>query len=124
MKNQLYFTNEKGFILPSMSLLIFILFIIFLANISIYHLELNMHHHLLKRIEIESLIQLGVETYKNDLETSEKILQNAQYEFPQGKVNIFAIEALTESMMEIKMTIESEQQEQYSVDLTIPLLNH
>lgn len=124
MKKRLLFTNETGFILPSVCFLLFLLLLIFLTNITIYELELTMSKQMIDQIKIESLIQLGVETYKNDLQSSQTFIPQTNYQFPQGIVVISASEEPIEQLIQIKMDIQMEDHEQYGVDLTIPLLNH
>lgn len=123
LKNRSYFTNETGFILPSVVFLIFVLFVIFLANVSVYELELTMGEHHLEQVKIETLIQLGLESYKDDLQKSETFIPKKNYSFPYGEVIISAYEDKPRQIITINININTDQNQQYRTDFSIPLLN-
>lgn len=124
LKNRSYFTNETGFILPSVVFLIFVLFVIFLANVSVYELELTMGEHHLEQVKIETLIQLGLESYKDDLQKSETFIPKKNYSFPYGEVFISAYEDKPRQIITINININTDQNQQYRTDFSIPLLNN
>jgi len=124
LKNRLSFTNETGFILPSVTFLIFMLFIIFLANVSIYELELSMSEHHFEQIKIETLIQLGLETYKAELQESENFIHKKSYSFPYGDVSVTATENKHNELITINMRINTDKNHQYQTSFSISLLNN
>src|SRR5699024_7304154 len=94
MKNQSYFTNSRGFILPSIILIILLLLIVFTTSILIYKQEMFIAKNHMEQLKIESLIHLGIESYKEDLKVSEYFIDKQIYSFSQGDVTISATEGL------------------------------
>lgn len=56
----------------------------------IYQQEIVMAKNHLEQLKIESLIQLGIESYKDDLKNSNHFLNEKHYYFPLGDVSIEA----------------------------------
>lgn len=123
MKNRSPTISEAGFVLPSVIFLISILLIVFLANASIYALEINMGKHMIEQIKIESLIQLGLESYKAELQSTKEFLSQVSYQFPQGEVEIIATKNEPTEEILVNLNIHTDENQEYITNLTISLLN-
>src|SRR5699024_12432963 len=84
MKKQLSFTNSLGFILSYVLFLIMIIFIVLSASIHIYKKEMLMTHQHIEQQKIESLIQIGITMFKEELVTEDIHTEKVTYTFPDG----------------------------------------
>src|SRR5690625_1023364 len=123
LKKSSYFINESGFVLPSISFLIFILFIVFLGNLFIYEIEIKMFAHNLELLKIDTLIQMSIESYKNDLLHSDDFITSTNYQFPYGMAMITAQENVMDQYIALHLKIKTEQNQQYFAEFTIPSIN-
>src|SRR5690625_2885206 len=103
MKKRLFFINESGFILPYVLFLITIIFIVLTANIHIYKQETYNTHHHLEQLKIETLVQMGIMTFKNDYMDKNIQTNEVTYTFPDGTVDIsFVPKELNEHLLHIR----------------------
>lgn len=86
-------TNDKGFILLHVLFIISLLFIIVSYGVSSYRNEVYITQRQVEQITVESIFQMARESYKRDLATSEEIINNITYEFPQGGTDISILSA-------------------------------
>jgi|SRR5690625_77932 len=123
MKNQSSFMSESGFILPSVSLIIFILFIIFTTNIAIYKQDVVIADNHIKQIKIETLIQLALESYKAELKASDHFIDQYDFTISYGEVILLATENTQDETIIIDMRIRLSENHVYHTDFIISSLN-
>lgn len=81
--------NQAGFFLPTVLLVITVVFIMISASIIRYKNELHVAHQLINYVEIETLFQMSLTAFKNDyynhlLDENNHIY----YNFPNGHVAV------------------------------------
>ncbi|GAB3791351.1 hypothetical protein [Virgibacillus kimchii] len=91
MKNRLSFmSNDSGFFLPYVMLIITIVIIIVTASIQSYKNEIYITDRQVEHVIIESLFQLGWEMVKEEM-PSLHLPDRVHYTFPAGTVEISII---------------------------------
>ncbi|HLR80675.1 MAG TPA: competence type IV pilus minor pilin ComGG [Bacillota bacterium] len=115
MKNQSFFTNnDNGFFYPYVMFITAILFIVTTANINIYSNEIHLTKQLIEQTKIETLIQMGLTTFKEDVTTFKHPEGTVSYEFPSGQVNI-AFSTRDERYMQLDLKIETDTNYRHEV---------
>ncbi|MEN1970580.1 hypothetical protein WMZ97_21285 [Lentibacillus sp. N15] len=89
MKKQLYFThNQQGFILPYVLFIMTIILLVISAMVSTYQNDIRISQHHQDQLNIETLIQMGREQFKQEIDKHTATTGSVSYRFPPGKVNI------------------------------------
>lgn len=123
MKNQSFSINEMGFILPSVTFIIFILFILLSTNIAIYKQDVDMANNHIKQIKIETLIQLALDSYKAELRASDDFINHHDFTISYGEVILSASENTQDDTIIIDMRIKLSEKHIYHTDFIISSLN-
>lgn len=87
--------NEKGFILPLVLFITAIVMVIVLSGIQIYKNNIQLTHHHIQQLKIETLLQSALTRFKQELKNgnitlpgSSDELLSTSYTFPDGQVEI------------------------------------
>lgn len=74
----------------------------------------------LEQLKVESLIKLGIESYKNDTKNSGNFVSRKQYYFPQGNVFILASEDPIQDRIIIELQITTDKEQIYTSSIGLP----
>ncbi|HEX6594442.1 MAG TPA: competence type IV pilus minor pilin ComGG [Bacillota bacterium] len=122
MKKRLSFTNnENGFFYPYVLFIVSILFVIIMANISIYTNEIQMTHQLIEQTQVETLVQMGLTAFKEDF-TGDQHEGIVSYQFPPGRVDITF--SSNEKQIRLKIKVETNTNYTYTLTHTIRLSSY
>lgn len=95
MKKQSYFTwiqkynvNEAGFFLPYVLFITSLVFMIVTTSINIYQQDTQMTHRYVDQLRIETLVQMGLATFRKEYLPNESSTLTVDYVFPDGEVTI------------------------------------
>jgi len=106
MKNYLsYITRDNGFIMIHVLFVISLTFILVTSGIASYRNEILITDRQIEQIKIETLFQMGQAKYKQEQSASPSPILAANYDFPDGNVNISLVkieEAFTELHFRIR----------------------
>lgn len=116
MKKRLYFTNTKGFILPLSLFVLSLVFIFIMANIYVYQQEGTMTFNHIEQIKGETLIQMGIEKFKEENPLEE---DTTKYTFPYGTVNIKSTFDEEKDNIILTITAETDQNTTLTSSYTI-----
>ncbi|HLR75272.1 MAG TPA: competence type IV pilus minor pilin ComGG [Virgibacillus sp.] len=115
MKKQLSFMNNSGFILPYVLFIITIILIVLSASIHIYKQEINMTHHHIEQLKIETLIQMSIMAFKDDYLNDSLDSGSVTYNFPYGTVHTdYSVE--TTSTILMQLTIRTDEHSSYQTN--------
>lgn len=81
-------TKEQGFILPYTLFITTIILLLLTASINIYSREIQMTHHALEQLKLETLFQMGRTKFKNEFPFPAPVNDTTVYDFPDGRVQI------------------------------------
>ncbi|HEY4602634.1 MAG TPA: hypothetical protein VIG73_15305 [Cerasibacillus sp.] len=91
-KKSSFITNERGFFLPFVLFFTIVIFMLIMASIKSYQNDVIMTHRLSEHVKIETLYQMGLARFKNDLASQENLIDERTnhffYQFPSGQVDI------------------------------------
>lgn len=88
MKGPLHFiNNDHGFVLPYVLFIAAFILIVLSANIQTYEHDIYMTEQHLEQLRIESILQMGHISLKNDL-INDNDLKSASYSFPYGELDV------------------------------------
>src|SRR5699024_3718879 len=122
MKKQLSFTNSLGFILSYVLFLIIIIFIVLSASIHIYKKEMLMTAQHIEQQKIESLIQMGITMFKEELLKKDIDKDYITYTFPDGTVDILVKPLNVQYVLLLRLTVETDNdtslQTRYVMDIS------
>lgn len=95
MRSQLCFTqmwkgkkSEKGFFLPYVLFITSLVLIIVTASAHAYHREIQITHHQIEHIRLETLLQMGLASFKEEHIPNDLSHFTVDYLFPDGEVTI------------------------------------
>ena len=124
MKKRLSFiNNEQGFSLPYVLFIIIRSFIVIIANIKIYQNELNMMKHLTDQVKVETLIQMSLAKFKEDISSNDdltSIEDETFYSFPSGEVNLKVI-SIEKKYMWLRLYISTDEDTSFTIKSQINL---
>lgn len=124
MKKRLSFiNNEQGFSLPYVLFIIILSFIVIIANIKIYQNELHMMKHLTNQVKVETLIQMSLAKFKEDISSNDdltSIEDETFYSFPSGEVNLKVI-SIEKKYMWLRLYISTDEDTSFTIKSQINL---
>lgn len=122
MKKQLFFlTNENGFSLPYVLFIITISFVVITTNIKLYYNEISMTHHQTEQIKIETLIQMGIAKFRENIKHDndvKMIESDSTYTFPSGSVEVNII-SQDKSNTHIRLYITTDEKTDFTIKTSI-----
>lgn len=112
MKKPLYsINNEKGFILPYVLFMVFLLFILITSSIKTYQNDIYLTDHYLEHLRIETLFQRGKMKFSKEvLSSSNPFPPTTNYEFNDGYVTI-QVREVSDKVYEIVYNITTKELE-------------
>lgn len=113
-------TNEKGFMLPYILLIILLTFVCLSASVHIYNNEINLTQSHIDRLKIETLIQMAYTEFKDDFSQFELEREEVYYRYPDGHVTI-TYTIFNESLANLYFYVETESNAVYTVTKLINL---
>lgn len=120
MKKPFSLTNEHGFLLPYVLLIILLVFIIVTANIKIYNNEIQMMEHMTEQIKVETLLQMACMKYKNSITNEEDYPSSSFYTFPSGEVKVSYLSHKKNTVI-VRYSVTTDKQTTYSVKSTLEI---
>lgn len=124
MKKRLSFiNNEQGFSLPYVLFIIILSFIVIIANIKIYQNELHMMKHLTDQVKVETLIQMSLAKFKEDISSNDdltSIEDETFYSFPSGEVNLKVI-SIEKKYIWLRLYISTDEDTSFTIKSQINL---
>lgn len=116
MKKQFQFiNNEKGFFLPIIFAISFIILLLVMSFIKIYKSELLITEKLVEQYEIDTTIQMGVEMLKRDLQEIDESEGVVTYTLPgQVETNIL-FKAVDDNAFELEHHIQFPDRSSYEI---------
>lgn len=121
MKKQLSFTSESGFIFPYVIFIISLLLIVLLASIHIYKQESHMTQYHFEQIKMETLVQMGLAAFKNDLLEQHISEDSVTYTFPYGSVLITYSTTEKAQALLLQLTIRTDGHSSYQTSYVMKL---
>lgn len=115
--------NERGYILPSIILMIFIALIGLTATISIYHEEMEMTKSHIEQLKIDTLIQMAYTKFKENYPFIEQYHEEVHYSFKDGDVSL-TYTVLDDLRVNVYVYVETDNNAYHSTRkmITLPLL--
>lgn len=111
MKNYLiYMMRSEGFILVHVLFIISLLFLLVSSSIASYHSDLYITDRQIEQIQAETLFQMSRSSYLEEQQQMDEVLQETNYQFPDGRVEITLLEE-TEEYLKLNFHVVLEPQE-------------
>src|SRR5699024_6088274 len=121
MKKQfVIMTNNKGFILPSLLLIIFVTFISITTSAIIFTNELVMTQNNIDQLKIETLIQMTYTQFNEEFPPFEQEQEEVHYLFPYGDVKI-TYTILNDSQVNLYFFVQTDNDDIYTVTKLISI---
>ncbi|MFD2630823.1 hypothetical protein [Oceanobacillus kapialis] len=121
MKKQSYFTtNEQGFVLPAVLLIIAIVFVFLFHNTSAYRNELSITDTQLEQTKIETLYQASRQLLIDELKEHGSTIDTATYTFPYGNVAVH-LQKIDDAFSRLTFTITTDKNAVKSFESTLAL---
>lgn len=127
MKKQSFFiwvqkrkTTEQGFVLPYVLFITALTFIILTASIHTYQQAMQVSDRQIDQIKIETLLQMGIEKFKQEYITNDIPRLTVDYTFPDGQVTITS-DIINELECELHLSVLTVNQSAYTTLHTMNL---
>ncbi|MEW9677521.1 hypothetical protein ABRT01_15270 [Lentibacillus sp. L22] len=89
MKNRSCFTNnQRGFIFPYVLFITAIILLVVTAKVSAYQNDIRISHNHENQLTIETLVQMGHEQFKQEMNKHPGKKGHVSYHYPPGNVTI------------------------------------
>jgi len=122
MVKQSHFVNKsQGFFLPLVLIMSIIILLIITTTVKIYRSELNITKNLIQQLEVDTIIQMGLEKFKDDSSNIEQTKGIITYSLPKEyNVNI-QYHFVEENVVKLDYDIELQSNESYQITQFVPL---
>lgn len=104
--------KNDGFIMLHVLFVISLLFILIISSVSSYRNQVHITHRQIEQIQAETLFQMAREQYKSELENAEEVIDDVNYYFSQGNVEIIVL-GMQENYIKLSFVVRISDKDMY-----------